>query len=129
MTIIEQLARHIANRLCHPFEGDEDGSVFFGYMPAEPVRAICVYAEDLRPEGDTYGTRVQIVIRSDTDGLWPLETGLSIMRLLDGQRDTMLQPDGAYINRIDMEQGFEFGGISDNNTQLYAANFAIYYCC
>ena len=129
MTIIEQLARFIANRLALPFEGTEDGSVFFGYLPAEPVRAICVYADDLRPEGDTSGTRVQVVIRSDTDGLWPLETGLAIMRLLDDRRDIMFQPDGSYVNRIDMEQGFEFGGMADNNTQLYAASFTVYYCC
>ena len=130
VTIIEQLARYIAIRLKLPFEGVSDaGSVFFGYLPAEPVKAVCVYADDLRAEGSASGTRVQIVIRSDTDGLWPLERGLEIMRLLDRRHDIMFQADGSYVNRIETDKGFEFAGMADNNTQLYAANFRIYYCC
>ena len=129
MTIIEQLARFLAAKLRLPFEGNEaNGAVFFGYMPAEPVKAMCVYANDLRAPGDMDGARVQIVIRSDMDGAWPLEKALQIMRLMDEQRDLIFTPDGYYVNRIVTEKGFEFSGLTEGNTQMYAANFRIYYC-
>ena len=129
MTIIEQMARFLAVKLRLPFEGREaGGAVFFGYMPAEPVKAICVYANDLRAPGDLDGARVQVVIRSDTDGAWPLEKAVEIMRLLDEQRDLIFTPNGDYVNRIVTEKGFEFSGIAANNTQIYAANFKVYYC-
>ena len=129
MTIVEQMARFLANKLRLPFEGNQaEGAVFFGYMPAEPAKALCVYANDLRAPGDMDGARVQVVIRSDMDGAWPLEKAVEIMRLLDEQRDMIFTPDGYYINRITTEKGFEFAGLTESNTQMYAANFRIYYC-
>lgn len=128
MTIIEQLARFLASKLSFQFEGTHSGSVFFGYLPETPIKAICVYANDLRAPGDLDGARVQIVIRSDLDGAWPLEQAVEIARLLDDARDMIFVPDGAYITRIETEKGFEFAGMAGNNTQLYAANFRVYYC-
>lgn len=130
MTIIEQLARFLASKLRLPFEGaDADGAVFFGYMPDKPAKAICVYANDLRTPGDSEGTRVQIIIRSDMDGAWPLEKAVQIMRLLDGRRDLTFTADGDYIIRVEAEKGFEFSGLAAGNTQMYAANFVVYACC
>lgn len=130
MTIIEQLARFLAAKLRIPFEGtDAEGAVFFGYMPDKPAKAICVYANDLRTPGDSDGTRVQIIIRSDMDGAWPLEKAVQIMRLLDGRRDLTFTLDGDYIIRVEAEKGFEFSGLAAGNTQMYAANFVIYTCC
>ena len=87
MTIVEQLARFLANKLQLPFEGTEAGAVFYGYLPEEPVKAICVYANDLRAPGDSDGTRVQIVVRSDMDGAWALAQSMQIMSELDDARD------------------------------------------
>lgn len=128
MTIIEQLARYLAAKLALPFEGAVSGAVFFGYLPAAPVKAVCVYASDLRAPGDQDGARVQIVIRSDADGAWPLEKAVEIMRLLDERRDLLFTADGDYISRVETESGFEFAGLENNATQMYAANFRVYYC-
>ena len=128
MTIIEQLARYLAAKLGLPFEGSTGGAVFFGYMPDKPVKAICVYANDIRAPGDSDGARVQIVIRSDADGAWPLSTAVEIMRLLDDQRDLLFTADGSYVSRVETEKGFEFIGLESNSTQMYAANFRVYYC-
>ena len=128
MTIIEQAARYLAAKLRLPFESDQPGSVFFGYMPAKPAKAICVYANDLRAPGDDEGARIQVVVRSDLDGAWPLEKSVEIMRLLDEQRDVLFTKDGDFISRIETESGFEFAGMSDNQIQMYAANFRVYYC-
>ena len=129
MTIIEQMARALAARLNLQFEGAGPGpAVFFGYLPAEPVKAVCVYANDLRAPGDLDGVRVQVVIRSDSDGAWPLEMAMKIIKYLDDRRDTLFVADGQYINRIETEKGFEFAGFNANNTQLYTANFRIYAC-
>lgn len=128
MTIIEQMARFLAVKLRLPFEGDADGAVFFGYMPETPVKALCVYANDLRAPGDSDGARVQIVIRSNADGAWPLEKAVEIMRLLDDRRDLLFVADGDYVSRVETESGFEFVGLENNSTQMYAANFRVYYC-
>ena len=130
MTIIEQLARYLAAKLELAFEGDgrADAACFFGYMPAEPVRAVCVYAGDLRAPGDLDGVRVQIAIRSDADGAWPLSLAVEIMRLLDDQRDLLFTAEGDYVNRVETERGFEFSGLNDGNTQLYTADFRVYAC-
>lgn len=130
MNIIEQLARYLAARLALPFEGnaDAEAAVFFGSMPSEPVRAICVYASDLRAAGDPDGVRVQLVIRSDEDGAWPLRMAEEILCQLDERRDLLFSPEGNYVNRVETERGFEFTGINDNNAQFYAADFRIYAC-
>lgn len=130
MTIVEQLARYLAAKLRLPFEGDGSSAAacFFGYMPAAPVKAVCVYASDLRAPGDLDGARVQIAIRSDVDGEWPLSLAVEIMRLLDEQRDLLLVAEGDYVNRIETERGFEFAGLNDGNTQFYTAHFRVYAC-
>ncbi len=128
MTIVEQLARFLANKLQLPFEGTEAGAVFYGYLPEEPVKAVCVYANDLRAPGDSDGTRVQIVVRSDMDGAWALAQSMQIMSELDDARDLIFVPDGSYILRVETEKGFQFTGMAGNNTQFYAANFRVYYC-
>lgn len=127
MTIVEQAARYIAAKLRTPFEGTEDGSVFWGYLPETPTKAICVYADDLRCPGDDEGTKLQVIIRSDLDGGWALEKAIAIMSILDDMRDLIFVQDGAYITRISAEKGFEFNGMS-NNAQFYSANFQVYYC-
>ena len=130
MTIIEQMARYLAVKLSLPFEGGGSAAAacFYGYMPAEPVKAVCVYANDLRAPGDLDGARVQVAIRSDTDGAWPLELAVEIMRLLDDQRDLLFTAEGDYVNRIETERGFEFTGLNDSNTQFYTADFKVYAC-
>lgn len=128
MTMLEQMARFLASRLGYAFEGDSDGSVFFGYLPEKPVKAICVYANELRASGDRDGTRIQVGIRSDMDGAWPLETAVRIMALLDDAHDLLFTEDGKYINRIETQSGFEYAGLDSNNTQFYTANFRVY-CC
>ncbi len=130
MNIIEQMARYLAAKLALPFEGggDDEAAVFFGYMPAEPVKAVCVYAGDLRAPGDPDGARVQVVIRSNEDGAWPLRVAVEILRQLDERRDLLFLSEGDYVNRVETERGFEFNGLSDNNTQLYAADFRVYAC-
>ena len=128
MTIVEQLARFLADRLGLPFEGDGEGAVFFGYLPDRPVKAVCVYARDLRAGDDGEGTRVQIALRSDADGAWPLELAARIMALLDGRRDMICCADGDYIHRVEAARGFEFSGMEDNATQFYTADFRVYWC-
>lgn len=126
--IIEELARYIAKKLQMPFEGSSDtGAVFFGYLPETPKKAVCVYGTDMRPGGRD-GTRVQIAIRSDNDGSWPINVGFRILEELDGAGDIMLTLDGAYVSRIVTERGFEFGGIDTDGRQLYTADLLIYYC-
>ena len=124
MTVVEQLARYLAAKLQLPFEE----KVFFGYMPAEPVKAVCVYAADLRAPGDLDGARVQVAIRSDADGAWPLSLAVEIMRLLDDQRDLLFTAGGDYVSRVQTERGFEFTGLSDGGTQFYTADFKVYAC-
>ena len=129
MTIIEQLARYLAAKLGLPFEGGgEEPAVFFGYLPAEPVKAVCVYASDLRAPGDLDGARAQVVIRSDADGAWPLTVAAEILRQLDERRDLLFTPGGCYVNRVETVRGFEFNGINDNDAQYYAAEFRVYSC-
>ena len=128
MTIIEQLARFLAARLRLPFETGSEAAVFFGYMQDFPVKAVGVYANGLRAPGDPEGTRVQVIIRSDQDGGWPLDMAARITELLDEQRDLLFVPGGDYVSRVATERGFEFSGIADNGTQLYAADFTIYHC-
>ena len=130
MNVVEQLARYLAAKLGLPFEGsgDDAAAVFFGYMPAEPVRAVCVYAADLRAPGDADGARVQIAIRSDLDGAWPLELAEEILELLDERRDLLLSIDGSYVHRVETERGFEFSGLESGNAQIYVADFRVYAC-
>ena len=125
---MEQLARFLAKRLRLPFEGEDDGAVFFGYLPERPVKAVCVYTEDLRAGGDAAGTRIQVAVRSDLDGAWPLCVAAEIMQALDGGRDVMLVPGGGCALRIEAEQGFEFSGMEGGAAQLYTARFRVYYC-
>ena len=66
MSIIEQLARYLAPRLGMTFEED----VFFGYLPPAPAKAVCVYAGEIRPDGDREGCRVRVAVRSARDGAW-----------------------------------------------------------
>ncbi len=130
MSVIEQLARYLAAKLRLPFEGngDDAAAVFFGCMPDEPARAVCVYASDLRAPGDPDGARVRILIRSDADGAWPLNVAMRILDLLDERRDLLLAPEGDYVNRVETERGFEFTGINDDDKQYYAADFRVYAC-
>ena len=129
MSIVEQLARFLAGKLALPFEDCGAGaSVFFGWMPEAPVRAVCVLADGLRPDGDAGGSRVQVLIRAGTDGGWALERAAEILSLLDGARDLMLVPEGAVLSRAEVERGFRFSGLAGNNTQFYAAEFVIFAC-
>ena len=129
MTIVEQLARFIAAKLGLPFEGiDAEAAVFFGCLPDAPKKAVCVYAGGLRPAGDYEGTRVQVVIRSDSDGGWPLRQAARLTALLDEARDLIFVPDGLYVDRVEAERGFEFTGTAGEGAQYYAAGFRIY-CC
>ena len=130
MTIIEQMARYLAAKLGLPFEGDAGAgaAVFFGYLPEAPAKAICVYASDLRAPGDADGARVQVVIRSDADGAWPLTAAVEILDLLDERRDLLFAPGGCYVNRVETVRGFEFTGINDGDAQYYAAEFRVYAC-
>ncbi len=129
MTILEQLARYLAAKLGLPFEDvGAEASVFFGCLPDAPAKAVCVYASDLRPAGDDDGSRVQVVIRSDSDGGWPLDLAVRLMALLDEARDVCFVPGGHYVNRVETERGFEYGGSAQNDAQFYAASFRIY-CC
>lgn len=129
MTIVEQLARYLAGRMGLAFEGgDAGGAVFFGCLPERPVRAVCAYAGDLRAGGDPDGTRVQIAVRSDRDCAWPLERAAEITRLLDGRRDLIFTPAGGYVNRVELERGFEYAGMEDDGAQLYTADFRVYWC-
>ena len=124
MTLVEQLARYLAHRLGLGFEK----VVFFGYMPESPVRAIGVYAGDLRPAGDFEGTRVEVAVRSDLDAAWAMEQAVAIMGLLDGLKDVMFIPEGSYIHRVEAGKGFEFTGVEDGNVQYYTAWFQVYGC-
>ena len=81
-----------------------------------------------RPAGDDDGSRVQVVIRSDSDGGWPLDLAVRLMALLDEARDVCFVPGGHYVNRVETERGFEYGGSAQNDAQFYAASFRIY-CC
>lgn len=130
MNIMEQLARYFAAKLGLPFEGNADAgaAVFFGSMPMEPVKAVCVYAGDLRSSGDLDGVRVRVVIRSDEDGAWPLRIAGDILELLDERRDLLFWAEGDYVSRVETERGFEFTGLSDGGAQFYAADFRIYAC-
>ncbi len=128
MTILEQLARFLAGKTQCTFEGNDDGAVFYGYMPEKPVKAVCVYASDLRASGDEDGTQVQVGIRSDMDGAWALEKATQIINLLDEARDLIFVKDGSYINRVETINGFEYTGLDSNNTQFYTANFRVYWC-
>lgn len=129
MTIVEQLARFLAARLRLPFEAaDGGGAVFFGYMPDAPARAVCVYAADLRDGDDARGTLVQIAIRSDADGAWPLEIAAAIMRRLDGCRDALFTPDGSYVHRVEAVRGFEFNGTDASGAHYYSAEFRVFGC-
>ena len=129
MTIVEQLARFLAARLRLPFEGaDAGGAVFFGWMPEAPAKAVCVYAADLRRGDDDAGSRVQVAIRSDADGAWPLGIAAEIMRQLDGRRDAMFTPGGSYVHRVEALRGFEFNGMEGNGTQIYTAEFRVFEC-
>lgn len=127
MTIIEQLARYIAAELGLEFEGTSEGSVFFGYIPQRPVKAICFLANDLKPPKDDEGTRVQIYIRSDKDGAYPLNIGIDIMRLLDDRTDVLFIEGGNYISRIKTERGLR-AEVVDDDMQGYSINFCVYYC-
>lgn len=129
MTILEQLARYLAAKLSLPFEDvGAEASVFFGALPDAPAKAVCVYASDLRPAGDDDGSRVQVILRSDSDGGWPAELSARVMALLDEARDVAFVPDGCYVNRVETERGFEFTGTAANGAQFYAARFRIYTC-
>lgn len=129
MTIVEQLARYLSARLGLPFEGgDAGGAVFFGCLPDRPVKAVCVYAMDLRDGGDGEGTRVQVALRSDADGAWPLDMAAAIMALLDARRDLVLAEGGDYVHRIEAVRGFEYSGMEGNATQFYTADFRVYWC-
>ena len=129
MTILEQLARYLAAKLGLPFEDcGAEASVFFGSLPDAPAKAVCVYASDLRCAGDEDGSRVQVIVRSDSDGGWPVELAARLMALLDEARDVAFVPEGCYVNRVDTERGFEFTGTAANGAQFYAARFRIYTC-
>lgn len=130
MSVIEQLAAYLAERLNLPLEGngDDGAAVFFGCMPDEPARAICVYATDLRAPGDPDGARVRVAIRSDADCAWPLDVAMEILRQLDERRDLLLAPGGDYVIRVETERGFEFAGINDEDLQYYTADFRVYAC-
>ena len=129
MSLLEQLARCLAGKLGLPFEDcGAEASVFFGWMPEAPARAVCVTADDLRPAGDDGGSRVQVLIRAGLDGGWALDRAAEILALLNGARDLMLVPDGAVVCRAAVEQGFRFAGLAGNNTQFYAADFVVYAC-
>lgn len=127
MSLLEQLARRIAGKLGLPFEDlDAEASVFFGWLPDAPVKAVCVLADGLRPAGDDAGSRVQVVIRTGADVGWALARAGEILALLDGARDMMLVPGGAVLLRAAVDQGFRFTGLAGNNTQFYAAYFSVY---
>lgn len=128
MSILEQLARYLANRLGIDYEGGASG-VFCGAMPEAPARAVCVCADDLRSPGDARGTGVTVTVRSDRDGAWPLETAAAVVRSLDGRRDVLLVPDGDHVHRIELEGGFAYDGYAPYNTQTYVGTFRIYWSC
>ena len=128
MTMLEQLARHLAARLRLPFEGDAEGAVFFGMLPEAPLRALAVVAADLRAGDDGEGSRVRVLVRSDGDGAWPLERAAEILRLLDGARDLLLTPGGGVVHRVEALRGFEFSGVDAAGAQVYAAEFRVVGC-
>jgi hypothetical protein len=128
MTLIEQLARYLADEGIGPFEGKESGAIFSGVMPPAPQRAINVRATDLRTPGDTDGARVQIGVRSEGATPWSLEKAIEIVELLADLRDLLFTPDGFYIIGIELMNGPSFGSLEPNVEQLYYSNFRIYYC-
>lgn len=127
MTIIEQIAHYIADELQLEYEGNSDGSVYYGHLPGKPSKAVCVYAYEV-PSSDGLGARIQIIIRYDDDKIFPLDLGMRIYDLLVDKKDLLLVPDGNFIERIVLERGFEFFGVDGRETQLYSANFKVYYC-
>lgn len=128
MSIIEQLARYLASEDVGVLEGNDEGSIFWGAMPALPVKAICVCGSDMRQRRDSDGARVMIYIRSDEDGSWPIEKSMQIADMLDGLNNILLVENGDYVVRVTVENGPSFVGLISNATQAYSINLRVHYC-
>ena len=117
MTLAEETARFLARKSGFAFEGGTSGSVFFGYMPETPVRAICV-----TQVGDEM---LQIRIRADDDAAWPLETAQTVRAILRDMRGQLLTQGGRYALRCDVLEGFALDGITGDTSHSYSAKVRV----
>ncbi len=127
MGITEQVASFLARKLGLSFEGISPWSVFFGYLPEAPLRAICVTGEDMRLSGDERGAKVRINIRAGAESVPPVQIAEDIARAMEGAPGQLLTDGGARVLLCETGAGFRFEGLSGTFAQTHSATFRIVY--
>ena len=124
--LLEQIARHI-EFLGYGDVADEekDGNIFYGRMPDEPDRAICVFSTDSGFGGTDKPARIQLYVRDKyTKNAYELSQHIAEdLHEFDG----FLAGDGAHVSieAINSSNGI---GADSRNRELYSSNFYVYYC-
>jgi hypothetical protein len=91
-------------------------------LPHLPDRALAVSASDLRPAGDTQGSRFQIVVRGQRNMDTALPDSMAVIELLHGFYG-QLTPEAPHVQRITLESGAANLGEDDCGRSAYSMNF------
>lgn len=124
--IIEWIARHL--EFCGIgtiADAETNGNIFWGRMPDQPDKCVCVFSTDSGIGGDDAPARIQIMTRGNSvDEAYGLSQDIA-RELVDFQG--FLAGDGpqASIRRINISQGM---GGDTKHRELYTSNYYVYYC-
>lgn len=124
--LLEQIARHIEFLGFGDVADEEkDGDIFYGRMPDDPDRCICVFSTDSGICGTDKPARIQLYVRDKyTKDAYELSKAISEeLHEFDG----FLAGDGAHVSieAINTANGI---GADERNRELYTSNFYVYYC-
>ena len=126
MNLLEQFARHLEFLgLGRVSTRDSPGNIFYGTMPPEPERAICVFATDASYPGSIEGARLQVVVRgkNDRDAFETCHEIACEMDLFNG-----FLAGGLARAIIFVLNGAHGIGTDERKRVLYACNLRVRYC-
>ena len=104
---------------------EQEGNIFWGFMPDHPDFSICVYSSDTGVPGSESGARLQVLVRAKTTKQSYEKSQEIAETLLDF--DGFLHGDGPQveIETINASQGL---GQDDKRREMFVSNYRVRYC-
>lgn len=97
-----------------------------GIMPPDPDTFVTVYASDVRPKNDDDGSRIQVIVRGDSDSNNGIIIATRIAEMMD-DFSGIFTVDSPYVIRVVLDNGVASLGTDERGRMLYSINFHVYY--
>lgn len=127
MNFLEWFARHLEFcGLGTVSDKETDGNIFWGTMPDQPDKAICVFSSDTSYSGSPSGARIQVMVRAKTTRE-AYELSQSITDEL-AEFYGFLAGDGPTVSVEVLNSAQGLGAEAGGKRELYSSNYIVRYC-